>query len=236
MSNFNKISLISNLHNRAYGDINFNLKEFIKVMFPKIKDDSIIYCFETHSTKIDLTIVVNNIKKNISVKNGDIVCAYKDNILKFVSFLYSISVSSECVCALLKYHYADGTCDGSGQNAYSYGSLLSYDYRKEINIVEKEFSNLTKLEKVLDSILFYDNYGRSVDYFYFGNAKKGVYANATRVKKNILAESNNYHHNFMRIGVMNFLPLKRSLLSVDKFDKRRHICLLRINLKKYIKK
>ena len=236
MSNYNKMTLINNLHNRKYEDLNANLRKFIKAMFPKIKDDSIIFCFETFSSKIDLIIEVNNVRKNIAIKNGDIVCIYKDNIIKFITFLYSISVSSQCVYALMRYHYADGTYDGSGQTLCSYGSLLSSNYKKEIKIVEEEFSDLIKLEKVLDNVLFYDNCGRSVDYFYFGNAKQGIFADSIRVKKNILAESNNYHHNFMRIGVMNFLPLKRNLVSIDKCDSRRHICLLRINLKKYIKK
>ncbi len=236
MSNFNKMSLLNNLHNRKYADLNANLRKFIKAMFPKIKDDSIVYCFETYSSKIDLIIEVNSVQKNISIKNGDIVCVYKDNIFRFISFLHSISVSNKCIGALLRYHYADGTYDGSGQTTCDYGSLLSSNYRKEIKIVEEEFSDLKKLEKILDSVLFSDNYGRCVDYFYFGNAKKGIFANSKRVKKNILAESNNYHHDFMRIGVLNFLPLKRSLVSIDQSDRRRHICLLRINLKKYIKK
>ena len=236
MSNYNKMSFLNNLHNRKYADLNANLRKFIKAMFPKILDDSIIYCFETRSSKIDLIIEVNCVQKNISIKNGNIICVYKDNILKFISFLHSIFVSNECICALLKYHYADGTCDGSGQALYGYGSLLSLNFSGEIKIVEEEFSDLKKLEKVLDTVLFYDNYGRCVDYFYLGDAKQGIFANSRRIKKRILAESNHYHHNFMRIGVMNFLPLKRSLVSFDKCDSRRHICLLRINLKKYIKK
>ena len=236
MSNFNIITLINHLNNKKYSDLNENLKKFIKNMYPKIQSNDIIYCFKIYNKKIDFIVSVNNIKKNIAIKGSDIVCVYKDYIQNLMLFLYSIKVSSKCVGALLKYHYADGTYNGSGENVNSYGSLLSIDYKKEIKIVEKEFSDLNKLEKVLDYVLFNDNNGRTVDYFYFGDARKGVFASANQVKKNILEESNKYQHNFMRIGVMNFLPLKRSLLTIDKYDNKRHICLLRINLKKYIKK
>ena len=236
MSNYNTISLISNLDNKRYSDLNGNLKKFIKNMYPKIKSKDIIYCFKIYNKKIDFIISVNDIQKNIAIKGGDIVCVYKDYIDNLVLFLYSIKVSSRCVGALLKYHYADGTYNGSGSMVRSYGALLSVDYQQEIKIVEKEFSDLNKLEKVLDYVLFTDNNGRMVDYFYYGDAKKGIFASAYQVKKNILEESNSYHHDFMRIGVMNFLPLKRCLLTIDKFDSKRHICLLRINLNKYIKK
>ena len=236
MGNDYRKSLALNLHNKKYSDLNANLRFFLKAMYPKIRNDDFISCHKVRSTKIDFIISVNEIQKNIVVKKGDIICVYKDYVHNLIMFLSSINVTSKCVGALLKYHYADGTYNGNGEVVKSYGALLSVDYKKEIKIVEQEFTDLNKLEKVLDYVLFFDNNGRMVDYFYYGDAKKGIFATSVQVKKNILKESNNYHHNFMRIGVMNFLPLKRSLLIADKYDNKRHICLLKINLKKYIKK
>lgn len=236
MSSFCKMSLFNNLNNKQYQDLNENLKDFIKYMFLDIKDDDIILCQKSNGLKVNLIISVNDIEKNISVKDGNIVCIYKDNIKKLILFLLSIDVSAKCLSALLYYHYADGTYDGSGISVQSFGELLCTDYKEEIEIVENEFMDLDKLEKVLDFVLISDKSNKSVDYFYYGDARKGLYASAEKVKSNILTESNNYHHKFMRIGVMNFLPLKRNLLSVDQSDSQRHICLLRLNIKKYIKK
>ena len=52
MSNYNANSLISNLDNKRYSDLNWNLKMFIKNMYPKIKSNDIIYCFKTYNKKI----------------------------------------------------------------------------------------------------------------------------------------------------------------------------------------
>ena len=236
MSSFCKISLLNNLNNKRYSDLNENLKSFISYIFLDIKDDDIILCYQTKSLKVNLVISVNNIEKNISVKDGNIVCVYKENVKELMSFLSSINVSSKCMTALLYYHYADGTYDGSGTLIHSFGQLLSVDYKTEVEIVRDEFLDLWKLEKVIDHVLITDRYEKNVDYFYCGDARKGTFASAEKVKRNILCESNNYPHNFMRIGVMNFLPLRRNLLSCDLNDNRRHICLLRVNIKKYIKK
>ena len=236
MSSFNKMSLINNLNNKNFIDLNENLRRFIFSMFPNIKEQDTILCREFLGSKINILITVNGFTKNISVRNGDIVCVYKGYICKLVLFLKSIHVSFACILSLLHYHYADGTYDGSGNSVKSFGHLLSVDYKNEISIVEKEFQDLNKLEKVLDYVLFNEKNGKRVDYFYFGDAKKGIFSSAIKVKHKILEEKNKYHHNFMRIGVMNFLPLKRNLLFVDRFDEMRHICLLRINLKKYVKK
>lgn len=227
--------MIKNLDNKKFVELNDNLQQFVKFIFPSIKNKDIISCNNKKKYgKIDFEIVVKNIKKSVCIKNGNIVCVYKDKILKFINFLLSIDISRECILSLLSYQYADGTYDGSGNEISSFGQLLSVDYEEEIKIVEKEFENKTKLEKVINFILVDDKNGQKVDYFYFGNAKNGIYATAETVKNNILFEKNSYKHNFMRIGIFNFLPLTRGNLNNRLREK--HICLLRINLKKYIKK
>ena len=56
------------------------------------------------------------------------------------------------------------------------------------------------------------------------------------IGSSIINEDNNYPHKFMRIGVMNFHPLKRSYSYLDSNLSYKHICVLKLNLGKYIKK
>ena len=231
-----KRQIFDSLNNKKYYELSDNFKKFVKYMYPRIRENDLILCQNKNGSKIDFTISVNNIYKNVSVKKGDTIFVYKDRILNFVLFLLSINVSKECILALLSYHYADGTYDGSGPFVNSFGQLLSIDYEKQIEIVEEEFKNKKLLAKVIDFILLCEKSGKKVDYFYFGDCRKGCFASADIVKNNILNEENNYKHKFMRIGVMNFLPLKREIVRFDKSDYLKHFCVLKLNFKRYMKK
>jgi hypothetical protein len=138
--------------------------------------------------------------------------------------------------AMLYYHYGDGTIDGSGSSINSFSGLLCEDYKKEIEIVNNEFKNKELLGKVIDYLLINEKSGKMVDYFYYGDERSASYARSSIVRENIINEDNNYPHNYMRIGVMNFHPLKRNYSHLDSNLSYKHICVLKLNLGKYIKK
>lgn len=224
--------IINQLNNKRYEELSENFQKFIKYMFNDIRKTDLILCRKYIGKKIDFVISVNNIEKNIAFTTGDIVNVYTNRVYDFVLFLVSINVSSKSILALLNYHYGDGTIDGSGIEGRSYGQLLKVDYQQHIKIVNEEFKNKELLSKVLDHVLIEENGGRNVDYFYHGDSRSGYFAHKDEVKVNIINEENHYKHDFMRIGVMNFLPLQRGIY---KNDANRHRCVLRLNLKKYIK-
>lgn len=232
----NKEQIFNSLNGKRYEELSTNFKEFVKYIYPQVCDTDLITCKMKSSTKIDFIITMNGVSKNIAVQSGNIVLVHKGRVLEFVSFLSSIKVSRNCIHSLLKYHYADGTCDGSSKIINSFGELLSVDYKKEIAIVEKEFKNKELLAKVIDYVLLREKSGAQVDYFYFGDSCRGTYASAERVKYNIVNEKNKYKHRFMRIGVMNYLPLTRNLIYTERGEIERHICILKLNLRRYIKK
>ena len=231
-----KDRIINSLNNKRYFELSQHFKGFISYIYPNIKDDDLIICNKKKGSKIDFQIEVNQVCKNVSVKNGDIIYVYKDRIMNLVLFLLSIKVSKECIMAMLYYHYGDGTIDGSGSSINSFSGLLCEDYKKEIEIVNNEFKNKELLGKVIDYLLINEKSGNKVDYFYYGDERSASYANSSIVRENIINEDNNYPHKFMRIGVMNFHPLKRSYSYLDSNLSYKHICVLKLNLGKYIKK
>ncbi len=231
-----KEQIVKELSNKRFCDLSSNFKSFVQYMYPTVEDDDLIICKRRNGSKIDFTICINNVNKNVSVKKGDIICVYKDRIINLILFLFSIKVSKDCILAMLYYHYADGTYDGSGVCVESFGQLLSFDYKEQIEIVNNEFKNKDLLARVVDYVLINERNGKKVDYFYFGDSRRGFYESAERVKYNIVNEENNYKHNYMRIGVMNFMPLKRELVYTDKSSYLKHFCILKINIKRYIKK
>ena len=239
MKYVNKVSekdkIIADLDNKRFDDISENFQNFVRYIFKDIKNQDVINCKKHNGTKIDFTLCVNSVEKNIAIKKGKIVCIHKERIYNLLNFLLSIKVSKECIFSLLGYHFGDGTFDGSGE-VKSYGELLKEDYQKQISIVNNEFKNKDLLSKVIDYVLIQEKSGKEVDYFYHGDSRKGVFAKASDVKINLLEEENNYPHNFMRIGVMNFSPLKRSYYFSEAGEQHKYTYVLKLNIKRYLKK
>lgn len=224
---------VLSLNNKRFIDLSENFQSFIKYIDKDVKDEDVIYCKEYGGKKIDYIITIKNVNKNISFKSGKISCIHRERIQDFVIYLKSINVSQETILSILKYHYADGTFDGSGIEK-CYGELLKKEYKEQIDIVNKEFENKELLSKVIDYVLISEKRGKKVDYFYHGDCRKGVFASSKSVKDKMLSEKNNYPHDFMRIGVMNFMPLQRNHCYSENAEHQRSEYILKLNIKKYI--
>ena len=228
-----KQKFILSLDNKRFEELSSNFQAFIKFMFNDVKDDDIIFCNKHNGTKIDYVIKVNNVKKNISFTTGKIVCIHRERINNCIIFLSSLKVSKECLLSLLSYHYADGTYDGSGEDK-CYGEMLKLEYQKQVEIVNNEFNNKELLSKVIDYVLMEERSGETVDYFYHGDCRKGVFATAACVKARMLSEENNYPHKYMRIGVMNFMPLQRCHIYKENTERLKSNFILKVNIGRYI--
>ena len=224
------------LNNKIYDDLSCNFRKFVMEMYPNIKDDDLVSCKTYYGSKIDIVITVNGETKNISLSRGDIVCIHRERIYSFLLFLKSIEVSNKSLTSLLYYHFGDGTTDGSRPGIKCHGQLLAIEYADEIAYVNEEFENKELLAKVVDHVLINERTGKKVDYFYHGDVRTGIFASAEEVKRNLLEEKNNFQHAFMRIGTMNFMPLHRNHYYSERGEREKNICILKLNLKKYIKK
>lgn len=231
---FKKDKILDNLHEKIFSELSGNFQGFIKKMYPNIKNQDKIYCKKINGRNIDFSINVNGYVKMISVKTGNTCSVYSARITELITFLSCINVSGEVLTAILDYHYADGTYDGSG-TVKSFGEQLKIDYKEQIELVNKEFQNKELLSKVIDFVLLDDKNNMRVDYFYYGNDKFGFYESSEDVKDKMINQKDNFKHNFMRIGPFNLLSLGRNVAFKEK-SYRKHYCCLRINnFYKYIK-
>ena len=219
--------MINNIHNKKFMDLSSNLQRFIKKMYPKIRKNDLITCRKLIGRNVDFSTTVNEVTKIISIKTGNTCFVYNDRITELILFLNTIEVKPEVLLAILEYHYADGTYDGSGKCKLC-GDLLKDVYKEQIELVRKEFENKDLLSKVIDYVLLVDNFGNKIDYFYYGNLEYGFTISSKKLKEQLLNRTDNFKHDFMRIGPFNLLPFKREINYSEK-SKRKHYCYLKLN-------
>ena len=222
-----KDEMIRKIHNKRYIDLSSNLKRFIKKMYPEIRDNDLITCQKLNGRNIDFSTTVNKVTKIVSIKTGNTCFVYNDRITELILFLSTLNVKSEVLLAILEYHYADGTYDGSGE-CKLFGDLLKQEYAGQIELVRKEFEDKELLSKVIDHVLLIDKVGNKIDYFYYGNLEYGFTVSAKVVKEQLLNRTDNFKHDFMRIGPFNLLPFKREINYTEKSN-RKHYCYLKLN-------
>ena len=227
-----KNKFIEVLNEKKYCELNLNFKNMVKYMFPSVKNQDLILCQSNKGTKVDLIIKVNNIKKNLSVKSKDMICVYKGDVKRLISFMFSIGLSYNCISSLLSYQYSDYTTDGSGRTLNSFGLLLEDDFKNEIKIVREEFNDF-KINELIDFLLVKEKNGLCVDFFYFGNIKYGEIIETRELIKNILKRKDE-NNKFMKLGPFNFISLSRCDNYISN-NQNKHKCILKINLFKYKK-
>ena len=224
------------LNNKVFEDLSCNFRKFVIEMYPNIQDSDLVTCKTYYGNKIDIILSVNGVSKNISLSRGNIVCIHRERLNQFLLFLMSINVSARSLTSLLYYHHGDRTGNINNPGVKCHGQLLALEFAEEISYVNEEFENKELLGKVIDYVLINERTGKMVDYFYHGDVRTGIFASAEEVKRNLLEEKNNFQHAFMRIGTMNFMPLHRNHYYSERGEREKNICILKLNLKKYIKK
>ena len=227
-----KNKFIEVLNEKKYCELNLNFKNMVKGMFPSVKNQDLILCQSYNGVKVDLIIQVNNIKKNLSIKNKNTICVYKGDVKRLISFMFSIGLSYNCISSLLSYQYSDYTTDGSGRTLNSFGLLLEDDFKNEIKIVREEFDDF-KICELIDFLLVREKNGLCVDFFYFGNIKYGEIIETSELIKNILKRKGE-NNKFMKLGPFNFISLSRCDNYISN-NQNKYKCMLKINLSKYKK-
>ena len=112
----NEYLFIDAIDNKKFHELNFLLQNLILYLFPNVKYDTVITCYKNvEYEKADICIEIGNKIKYASIKVGHTNSIHSEKINKFVHFLKSIGLDDEIVNEILKYHYADGTNNGTGK-------------------------------------------------------------------------------------------------------------------------
>ncbi len=219
----NENELITELNNKRVNELNSNLKSFIYFLFYDLDGNERISAYTGISgQKPDIIIKINNEIKNVSVKIGNGNSVHQEKVDLFINFLSSLKISKEIQNELLKFHWGDGTIDGTGTNRIS-----SNEYKKihsdKIEFINRGFNKNYLLKDFLNRFIFQ---GKSLEYdivdvIYYGDIEKGHWASKEEIFDYIL--NNKFYSDSIHFGPLNYQIWNRCLNFNPKTENRRAV-------------
>ena len=217
----NELEIKRELDNKTIKELNPMYRSFIEDLFSNINDSDLINCIiDDSNKKHDIVISIKNEKRYISIKKGIKNSVHVEGISSFIHFLIQNHVKRNVVIEYLKYHYADGSTNGTGINR-----LSAEEYKKEnqekIYMINAEINNKDLLIKVIDRFILKGNISdKSIDAILFGVNDDFVWIKKEDIIKVILSKKDVYS-SAVHFGPLTIQPLDRCLNYNPKYDKRR---------------
>ena len=219
----NETDLISALSNKLYAELNDNLKKFISFLFPQVNNNDKIKCYSgIVGQKPDIIIEINNKRKNVSIKKGSGNSVHQEDIDLFMEFLTTLDISEEAKIELLKYHWADGTTDGSGKIRVSSAEYKA-EHQKEIDLINSELNKREPLTKLITRVLFKGKSDKfdGADVVYYGTINEGHWATKDEIIKYML--NNKFAINSIHFGPLTYQIWNRCLNFNPNTENRRNV-------------
>lgn len=219
----NEDELIEYLNSKKIKDLNSNMKDFIFFIFGNIDEENIIQATSGKSgQKPDMIITINNVIKRISIKKGTGNSVHQEKVDVFVEFLESINISNETINKPLKFHWGDGTSDGTGSQRIS-SSDYKQQFPEEIEMINKEFN---KEKNIKEFIYRFIMQGKSDDYdivdaLYYGNVNEGHWASKDEIIEYVV--NNTFNLNSIHFGPLTYQIWNRCLNFNPNTENRRRV-------------
>lgn len=160
--------------------------------------------------KSDFFIEINGIIKGFSLKVGIKNSVHVEAISEFIHFLIENGVERQIVIEYLKYHYADGSTNGSGKNRMSISEYKTLN-QKEIDKINLSINKKEILDRAVDKFILKGN--NSDDYIsavIYGSIDDFVWIKSEDIKELFLSKINLYS-TAVHFGPLTCQPKNRCL-------------------------
>ena len=185
----NERSIVNYLNGKKIKDLNQNMRRFINWLFNGVNENTSINSGlvqkpigERKNPKPDIWIRINNITRNISIKEGLGNSVHQESLLGFCDFLKTLNISTDIINDLKLYHFGDDTLDGSGEVRLSLIEVKE-KYKLKITKVNNTLNDNIILENILNRILFDGTLISpiSADVCYHGDYNNGIWASKNEI-------------------------------------------------------
>ena len=198
----NENNIIEYIDKKKIKDLNENMKKFILYIFNIKNEDAIIQATSGEKgEKTDIIIKINDEIKRVSVKIGSGNSVHQENIDVFVEFLKSINIPENIIYELLKYHWGDGTSDGTGTERIS-GPEYKRKFPEEIKTINTELNKKENLKLFIDRFIIQGKSSdyHSIDVLYYGDINEGHWAKKEEIIEYIV-------NNIFKMKSIHFGPV-----------------------------
>lgn len=218
----NEFEICNELNNKKVKQLNPMFKSFIEDLFEnELNDEYYIKCIVDESNKkYDIVVSINNSIKRISIKKGIKNSVHVEGISSFIHFLIQNEVSRQNINEYLRYHYADGTTNGSGKNRIS-SAIYKINNQEAIDKINKQFNTEYMLLKIVDRFILKGNISEeNIDALLYGTKNDFIWVKREEIKSIILSKKDKYS-SAIHFGPLTVQPLDRCLNHNPKYEKRR---------------
>lgn len=220
----NENEIIRAINKKKFSELTPHLKMVVETMFPHIKDNNIIEVSHVDGfAKPDLKFVVDDEEHFLSVKFGMSSQVHCEDLTIFLDWLKRHNIPEYILNCIRKYHYADGTLDGTGKERLSQNRAMIV-YEQEIKDINEALNEDRFFVRDLARRVVFDGNDPlkpSADFLYHGDIEEGEICSmesVLRYCKNKRADSIIMPH----IGRIMIRPYARYLSGQDTHPEKRH--------------
>lgn len=217
----NEYQFYQYLNGRRVGMLNPIMIELIYELYGNLdKESHIAAKIDYNQHKTDLMINVDGVIKRISIKVGIKNSVHVEGISSFIHFLIENKISKRTVIEYLKYHYADGTTNGTGEKRISVEEYKS-QHQEKIDQMNAEFNQPDFLLKCINRfVLRGRNSLYKVDALVYGTVEDFIWITKEDIYEIILLKKDIYS-TAVHFGPLTCQPLKRCLNYDTKTENKR---------------
>lgn len=217
----NEIQIRNYLHGKTVGQLNLLFRDFIDDLYGGVSGDAVIECnVDFDHKKFDLIICITGIVKRISVKKGIHNSVHVEGISSFIHFLIDSGVNREVIIEYLKYHYADGTTNGTGKQRISVDKYKE-GHQDKIDYINEQINTPYILKRAIQRFLLQGkNSNQCVDAILYGTLDDFIWVKSNDIEK-IIMNQRNLYSTAVHFGPLYCQPMTRCLNYNKIYEKKR---------------
>lgn len=195
-------------------------RAFIEDLYRNVNENNILKCIVDHTKKkYDIIIEKNKIKEKISIKKGIKNSVHVEEISSFIHFLIENNISKNSVIEYLKYHYADGTTNGSEINRLS-ANEYKQAHQEEIDNLNKELNKKQILLKDIYRFVIKEKLrDKNIDAIIFETKNDFLWIKKEEII-NIILYKKDVYSTGVHFGPLSIQPMDRCLNRNEKYEKK----------------
>lgn len=210
------------LNNKKVKQVNPIFQDLFHELYGELTGEEKIYIsINYYKQKTDLHIKIKNTVKEISIKKGVKNSVHIEKIEEFIKFLNSQNIPNNIINEILKYHYADGTINGTGKIRISSSEYKIHNQDK-LDLINNYFSQEKIMKAAIDRfVLVGNNSNKSIDAIIYGVIDDFVWITKNEIV-DIILSNKDIKRTGLSFGPLFYQPLNRCLNRNPKYEYARN--------------